>query len=212
MKADTILFDLDGTLWNSVAGISVSWQAIAEKYGCRRSPITDEEISRCMGFDLDDMGEMIFPEVPLQDRSDLLNECIREEHAYLRDHGGALYPGVKETLQILSKDHKLAVISNCEDGYIECFFEITGVGRYFADHECIGHSGMAKGDNILAVMKRLHSEKAVYVGDMIKDQLAAEYAGIPFVFASYGFGNGKLRPTRWAEMIDAFPQLVGIME
>ena len=37
-------------------------------------------------------------------------------------------------------------------------------------------------------MKRNDIKRAIYVGDTIKDKKAAEYANIPFVYASYGFG------------------------
>ena len=75
-----------------------------------------------------------------------------------------------------------------DSGYIECFLEVTGFGKYFRDFESFGATGKQKGENILAVMQRLGSKSAVYVGDIIKDQQAAAYAGIPFVFARYGFG------------------------
>lgn len=212
MVADTVLFDLDGTLWNSVSGISIAWQRVIDRYPYLRPPVTDDEIADCMGFSMDDIGEKIFPMVPKPQRMALLDECIKEEHAYLRKAGGRLYDGVRGTLDILRKTKKLAIISNCESGYIECFLEITGLAACFLDFECIGDSGMDKGDNILAVIDRLGSKNAVYVGDMIKDQLAAEYAGIPFIFASYGFGKGKLRPFRWNDRIESFGELLDIVE
>ena len=61
-------------------------------------------------------------------------------------------------------------------------------------------------------MRRLPGRSAVYVGDMIKDQQAAQLAGIPFIFARYGFGQGKLQPTHWDYAISSFPELLQLFK
>lgn len=66
-----------------------------------------------------------------------------------------------------------------------------GIASYISDTECFGATGRPKGDNIRLVMERNGLEKCLYVGDTAMDQEAAGKAGIPFVFASYGFGQAS---------------------
>ncbi|MBQ1502173.1 MAG: HAD family hydrolase, partial [Firmicutes bacterium] len=129
---------------DTVAAVTVSWQQVIDKYPGLRGPLSCAELRRCMGFNMDDIGAMIFPNVEEKCRTELLDECVAAEHAYLRQNGASLFPGVRETLPILADKCKLAIISNCESGYIECFWEITGLGRYFSDSECYGDTGLEK--------------------------------------------------------------------
>ncbi len=211
MKTDAVLLDLDGTLWDTVAAVTVSWQQVIDKYPGLRGPLSCAELRGCMGFNMDDIGAMIFPNVEEKRRTELLDECVAAEHAYLRQIGASLFPGVRETLPILAEKCKLAIISNCESGYIECFWEIAGLGRYFSDSECYGDTGLEKGANIRAVAERLSAERPVYVGDIRKDQLAAEEAEVPYIYAAYGFGEGRMRPTHWQAKIDSFAELADIV-
>ena len=188
MSVDSILFDLDGTLWDSVAAVTLSWQRVISRYPGLRGPVSDAELSECMGLTTDEIAAAIFPDIPQQLRDEIVEECFVEEHACLRQMGGKIYPGVAEALEHLSSSYPLA--------------------KYFRDFESFGATGKQKGENILAVMQRLGSKSAVYVGDIIKDQQAAAYAGIPFVFARYGFGQGKLKPSHWDYAIDSLLELV----
>ena len=57
------------------------------------------------------------------------------------------------------------------------------------DTECYGDTKKSKGENIRLVIERNHLQNCVYVGDTKGDCEAAKAAGIPFIFAAYGFGN-----------------------
>ena len=61
--------------------------------------------------------------------------------------------------------------------------------KYFKDWECIGRTGRPKGENIQLVVQRNGLKSPVYVGDTILDCQAAQQAGVPFIHASYGFGE-----------------------
>ena len=65
----------------------------------------------------------------------------------------------------------------------------TGLGAYITDKECYGDTGKNKDENIRLVVERNHLKHPVYVGDTQGDCDAAASAGVPFVFASYGFGQ-----------------------
>lgn len=211
MKIDSILLDLDGTLWDSVAGVAQAWQSVIDQYNIGIS-INNQQIEGCMGFSLPEIGERLFPNVPEKKREHILRECLLAEYAYLHEHGGTIYSGVKETLAELAEQYKLAIVSNCEEGYIECFLKVNDLDHLISDYESFGHTGKSKGENIRLVMNRLQSAGAIYVGDMIKDSQAAEEAGIPYIYARYGFGKGILQPRHWDYTIDSFPELSAIVQ
>jgi phosphoglycolate phosphatase len=90
------------------------------------------------------------------------------------------------------------IVSNCQEGYIETFLHYHRLETYFKDFESHGRTKLSKGENIRLVMMRNHIEEAVYIGDTRGDMEAAEQAGIPFIFAAYGFGKIGEGETQWA--------------
>ena len=187
-----IIFDVDGTLWDSAKPVAESWTLMLE----RRYPelariITSDDMYRNMGKTVDAIGADLFPGLAPDKRDEVMDACMRYENEYLADHPGVTYPNMKETLAALSREYGLYIVSNCQEGYIEALMAACGIASYISDTECFGATGRPKGDNIRLVMERNGLEKCLYVGDTAMDQEAAGKAGIPFVFASYGFGQAS---------------------
>lgn len=189
-KVEAILFDLDGTMWNAVDAICLTWnQVVANHPECRKEPISTEEMGGCLGLPMTKIAERLFPGTGTEQQQALMDECCEIENDYLRRHGAILYPGLEETLLALKKEYKLFVVSNCQKGYIESFIEAHKLSACFDDIECWGNNLLPKGENNKLIMKRNNVTKAVYVGDTAGDEESARVAGIPFVFAEYGFGE-----------------------
>lgn len=186
---DGILFDLDGTLWDTVAEITLTWNSVFQRRGVPGWPLKEEDVRACMGMRIVDIMDACLPGYSREEQADIIGECCRVENEYLAERGCTPYPGVEEMLEALSRKAKLFVVSNCQDGYIQAFFQGTGLGRYFADFECAGRTGKAKSENIAMVVERNGLKKPVYVGDTDLDRRSAEEAGVPFVHAAYGFGK-----------------------
>ena len=182
-----IIFDLDGTLWDSSENVVKSWNEVLAKRADRTISIAD--MQSYMGKTLEKIGELVLPDVPAELRQDIMKEACDNENAYLRKHGGKLFPELEAVLQKLSERYRLFIVSNCQDGYIEVFLEYYGLGKYFADTECPGRSGLEKAGNIRLVVERNGLDKAVYVGDTQGDCDSAEAAGVQFIHAAYGFGE-----------------------
>ena len=187
---DGLLFDLDGTLWDSVDAICLSWNSVLE----RRNPqlaglVTRENVTGCMGMLLPDIVKKLVPDIPKEEIRPLLDELLVVENAYVAQHGGVLYPRVEETLERLARDYPLFIVSNCQDGYIEAFFQAHGLGKFFTDYENPGRTGRPKGDNIALVVQRNGLKKPLYIGDTQGDYNAATQAEVPFLHAAYGFGH-----------------------
>lgn len=204
---EAVIFDLDGTLWDSSTCVSRGWQrAVQQQFPGLCTDISIAKMQSCMGKPMDEICENLFPSLNPQQRVSLLDECIAYEHEELRQAQKEwLFPGVRQTLEILSTRYPLAIASNCEEGYIENFLNCCQLGHLFCDFECWGHTGLSKGENICLLMERNHWENACMVGDTQMDQAAAAYARIPFVFARYGFGqatNCTLIMEHFEELLD----------
>ena len=191
MNIDGIIFDLDGTLWNSCRIVAESWgYTLRTKYGVQQTP-TEAELRSVMGLTVAQIAERLFSEYGGR-ALEICTDCIREENAYLAAHGGGTpYPGLEELLRRLSGRCGLYIVSNCIDGYIQCFLGCTGLGGYIKDFECEGVTGMKKADNIALIAQRNGLKRYIYVGDTASDEESAALAGCPFVHAAYGFGTAK---------------------
>jgi phosphoglycolate phosphatase len=189
MKIDSIIFDLDGTLWDSTEGVCGTWKTVLANYPSINRTITPENMQGCMGLSINEAGKKLFPELDEEFQMRLMKECCDAECEYLAEHGGDLYPELEETLKILSQKYKLFLVSNCQDGYIQCFFRAHKLEKYFTDIECMGVTGLTKGENNKLIIKRNNLKSPIYVGDTIGDAESAKVAEIPFVYARYGFGN-----------------------
>lgn len=184
-----VIFDLDGTLWDSSYQVGIAWGEMFEKYSVG-IPVTKERMAVMMGRTIPEIGEAILPHFDLEKRNEILKACCDEEVRRLNLYGGQLFDGVEELMPELEKRYSLFIVSNCEDGYIQSFLNYHRMWPYVGDIECIGRTGLHKGENIKLVFERNGLEKAVYVGDTKRDMDSAHFAGLPFIHAAYGFGKG----------------------
>ena len=189
MKYDAIIFDLDGTLWDSTRTVADSWTASMKAMGESRS-FSAADIAGIMGCTDREIEEKLF-HIYGERAHGLCEACMREEPPYVAVHGGRIYEGVEAMLEVLSAQKPLFIVSNCQSGYVEAFLSYSGYGRYFRDYEYLGRQGLSKAENIRLIMERHHLEKCVYVGDTAHDGASAHSAGCDFVHAAYGFGHAQ---------------------
>lgn len=185
---DSIIFDLDGTIWDSIETVLLAWNTIFEDQQVGKK-LTRKDLEGTMGLQLDGISRKLFPNLDLNTRTKIIKQCFKIEGKYIEEHGGILYESVEDVLNKLSKKYKLFIVSNCQQGYMEGFFNFHKLQNYFLDYEIPGRTGLSKGDNIKLIIERNNLSKPVYVGDTEGDLKASRYAGIPFVYAKYGFGN-----------------------
>ena len=204
MGFDGILFDLDGTLWDACPQLTVSWNQALELHKVPREPLTVQEVRDSMGLLLMDIARKLIPMLPVPQQEVVITDCVRLELEYLAKHGGSLFPREEDTLAALAKQCPLFVVSNCEEGYIEAFYQGTGLGKYFTDYESAGHTGKPKSENIKLVAARNGLKHPVYVGDTALDASSAREAGVPFLHAAYGFGRVEGVPA--VQCFDDLPQ------
>ena len=185
-----IMFDLDGTMWDSAQGVAESWNEVFREADPTLPELSAEDVHSVMGMTMKEISEVLQPTMDPAIREEVFERCCRHEVDYLYDHPGKLYPGLQETLDALrGMGYELAVVSNCQRGYVKAFLHSSGLEDRFIDYEEWERTGLTKGENIRLVMERNGYREAIYVGDTIKDQEAAKAAGIPFIHARYGFGE-----------------------
>lgn len=184
-----IIFDMDGTLWDSAAGVAESWNEAILAYGYERKPLTAGDIQSVMGKTMEDIADILFPELKVMQRKELLDLCCRLENDYLRRHGGVLYPDIRKTMEKLKVNYHLYIVSNCQAGYIEAFLDYYKFHDLIEDIECYGNNDKPKGENIALLYQRNNLQDAVYVGDIQGDYDASMSAGVRFIHAGYGFGK-----------------------
>ena len=131
-----VIFDLDGTLWDSTPRLVESFNQVMERYPELGICITRERMESGMGMNRVALRRHLFPGLDEELQEKLIEECFSQEVIYLRDHCGIPYPHLRETLEQLSRDYTLAIVSNCQAGYVEVFLDTIGVGEYITDHEC----------------------------------------------------------------------------
>ncbi len=206
-KYDGVIFDLDGTLWDAVKSVVSIWNDALESVGIEPT-LNYDELSKCMGLLIDQIFDRVIPFATKEQRAKIKERCLSTEQDYLSVHGGELYDSVEETLGKLSESHRLFIVSNCQDGYINAFFTAHGLKKYFEDYECAGRTGKSKGENIRLIAERNGLERPVYVGDTISDYEATVEAGVPFIFAKYGFGEVE----HYEAAAERFEDLIEIIE
>lgn len=190
MKPDSIILDIDGTLWDSTPVVAEAWNNVIKTTSDLAFRFTPEGLTQLFGHPMYEIADLTFSYLPEHERYALMDRCCDEEHAYLlASRRELLYPRVADTVRELSREYRLFIVSNCQCGYIELFLEKTGLGGCITDFECPGNTGLGKGANIRLVMERNRLLRPVYVGDIEGDRAAAKEAGIPFCHASYGFGR-----------------------
>ena len=186
---DSIIFDVDGTIWDSTKSVADSWNKAIRESSDLDLTLEPVSLSRVFGKTMTEIADALFPALETDKRMKLLDICFDEENRYLEDHPGILYPGVTETIKSLALKYPLYIVSNCQCGYIEVMLRTTGLEPYIKDHLCFGETQVSKGETILMLMEKNGLRSPVYVGDTQGDADSCKTAGIPFIFAEYGFGN-----------------------
>lgn len=208
MRFESILLDIDGTLWDSRALVAEGYnlQLRKENHPLR---VNAEMLRPLFGKVMTEIADLLLPEMEPEARYALMERCMATENRYLQENPCRIgYPGIGETLDVLRKNHRLFIVSNSQRGYPELCMEKLGIGDRISGHLCFGDTGTSKGQTIRLLMEQENIPTAVYVGDTQGDGDAAREAGIPFLWASYGFGTAE----GYEEKLDSFRDLAKLEE
>ena len=208
MKVESLIFDIDGTLWDSRALIADGYNLQLCDEGLEHFCVNAEQLKALFGKTMSEIADIMLADIEVPERYALMERCMEREDKYLRENASEsiAYDGVKETLTELSKRYRLFIVSNSQKGYPEITMRKIGIEDLFTGHLCFGDTQTEKGETIKTLMKKYNIKDAVYIGDTQGDYEATVAAGIPFVWASYGFGT----PADYAIKIDSFKEMMEV--
>lgn len=202
MLCDSLIFDMDGTLWDAVDSYIKIWNDTFEQLGIDAERVDRKRLMGTMGQTLEQILTQLVPN--LTDKETFLKVLDANETAMMPVLGGKLYPGVLDTLRQLGQKIPLFLVSNCGSYGLKNFLHFTGMENIFRDTRSHGENGLSKAMNIKQIVDLYSLQHAVYVGDTQTDCNSAHQAGIPMIWAAYGFGN----VTDPDAVIHSFPQLL----
>ncbi len=209
-KKTGIIFDMDGTLWDSSANVAAAWTEVLRKNpNPDLSGVTQADVMHVMGWTMTAIQDYFFPSLPEEERKRLLDACTDYENEYLAVHGGNLYEAVEETFQKLIEDgYPLYIVSNCQSGYIEAFLKFYGFEKYIEDISCFGDTLLPKGQTMRLLADKNKLDDFYYVGDIQGDYDSTMEAGGTFIHAKYGYGTINAEVLE----IEAFKDLPKLLE
>jgi len=176
-----ILFDLDGTLMDTLQDLTDSVNYTLAQFGLPEK--TPAQVRRIVGHGARNLvaqavGRGADPEAAL---------AVYWPHyvAHCRDHT-APYPGVLEVLEILKARYPVGIVSNKPDDQVQILCR-----EYFPGVYALGESPAIPKkpapDMLLRAMKDLGADRCVFVGDGETDVLTAKNAGAPCLSVLWGF-------------------------
>ena len=205
MQYESLIFDIDGTLWDSRQLVAEGYNIQLEKEGLQHLFVTAEDLRPLFGKVMTAIADSILASIEPPERYALMERCMETENRYLFENECRIgYPNVKETLAELAKNHRLFIVSNSQCGYPELCIDKLGLGDYISGHLCFGDTGTSKGQTLLRLLREHEISSCIYIGDTQGDLEACQEAGIPFIFCTYGLGQAD----HWDARIDSIEELL----
>ena len=204
----SLIFDIDGTLWDSRAIVAKGYNDYLLEIGRPDLQVDAEYLKTLFGKVMTEIADNLFPDFPPEVRYPLMERCMETENKYLEENPCHIgYEGIREVLAELKKKYRLFIVSNSQCGYPDLCVEKLGLQDLIEGHLCFGDTGTTKGQTILTLMRKYGIASAAYIGDTQGDLDACEEAGIDFIWAAYGFGA----PAHWVAKADSPQALLEIL-
>lgn len=187
IEIDSLIFDMDGTMWDAVDSYVEVWNVTFEQVGspCR---VSRGQLMECMGMTITDIVHRVAADVG-EDYDAFMARLVDNERDMMPRLGGRLYPDIENVVKELAARYRIFMVSNCGTEGLPDFLKFTGLGPWVEDTLSNGETGLPKADNIRIIAERHGLKHPVYVGDTQGDVNAAHAAGIPVVHVTYGFGT-----------------------
>ena len=207
MTCESLIFDIDGTLWDSRQLVAEGYNIQLERENLQHLFVNADILKPLFGKTMTEIADVLLASIDIAQRYDLMERCMATENEYLFQHPCRIgYPKVKETLEELKKKYRLFIVSNSQCGYPELCIDKLGLGDLIEGHMCFGDTGTSKGQTILTLMKKHNIQSAVYIGDTQGDREACLEAKVPFIFCTYGLGQAE----SWDAKINSIDDLLNM--
>lgn len=200
-----VIFDLDGTLWETGDGYIYSYNKACQELKIPEDKIqNDEFVLGYLGMKLEDLVQTIIPEAP--DKMELGHILLKYVIEYLITHPKTNSKNIIRLFKTLSSQNELYIVSNCPRPFLEAFYQVSGVKEYITSDNTI--ENYSKQEAIKHFTNN-YSEKAVFVGDSSADYAAIEdHNTIQFVYAAYGYYKECSDYNYYLEDLDYLPSIL----
>ena len=179
-----ILFDLDGTLLNTLEDLLDATNYALKT--CGYPPRTLPELRRFVGNGAYNQMRLSAPEGSSEEEIRHLLEVYKPYYTAHCQIKTGPYPGVGEALAHLARRYPLAIVSNKPDAPVKALCEKYFPGIY-ARGEAPDCPRKPAADMVFKAMKEIGADRCVYVGDSEVDVLTAKNAGVPCLCVLWGF-------------------------
>ena len=207
MNYESLIFDIDGTLWDSRRLVAEGYNIQLRNEGLDHLCVDAEILRPLFGKVLAEIADSLFSSIEAPQRYALMERCMETENKYLFENECRIgYPKVKETIAELAKKHRIFIVSNSQCGYPELCIEKLGLTDYIEGHMCFGNTGTSKGQTILTLIRKYNIGSCIYIGDTQGDLEACREADVPFIFCAYGLGQAE----SWDARIEKIEDLLNM--
>lgn len=193
MKYSTYIFDLDGTLLDTLADLAAAVNYALRQHGMPEHTIDD--VRRFVGNGVRKLMERAIPDGEKNPDFEATFATFREYYMHHSLDTTRPYPGIMETLEALNAQGcRLAVVSNkmmaATKELCQHFFAET-IEVAIGENEAAGIRKKPAPDTVFEALRQLGEEKdsAVYVGDSDVDLETANNSGLPCISVLWGFRN-----------------------
>lgn len=188
MQPDSLIFDMDGTLWDATDSYVLAWNE-GLKLINRTERVDKPLLNSVMGWERNKVFQKIFPTLDESTYDEIYQTINIVQDKIMTQNGGVFYPNVLDGLKILSKKYKIFVLSNCPANTIKQMIAFGQLEKYITDEIAHGFNHKAKHFNMNLLIEKHHLKAPIYVGDTNSDSLQCQIAKIPFALVTYGFGT-----------------------
>lgn len=207
MQYTTILWDLDGTLLDTLSDLTASVNHALAAHGF--SAVTCEQVRRALGHGVHNLICSLLPDGAQTPAFDAVYADFRAHYSANYNVYTKPYPGIPELLQELkSKGAAMAVVSNKPDEFVKALVK-AHFGDLFpaalGEREGIPRKPFPDGCEEALRLLGKGKEHAVYIGDSETDIATAKNAGLPLLCVSWGFREEET--LRLAGAQDIFPDV-----
>lgn len=208
MKYNTVIFDLDGTLLNTLDDLKDSINEILTKKGYEERSF--EDVKRFVGNGVRNLVRLSVPETCSDDEVTVILEEFREHYKQNMQNKTRPYNGIMELLLDMHRyNYKIAIVSNKYDSAVKSL-----ANTYFGNliTVAIGETNEIKRkpapDSIYTAVQELGSDlsRTVFVGDSETDVRTAKNAGIPCIGVTWGFRSREVLRAEGADFLIDTPR------
>ena len=179
-----VLFDLDGTLLNTLEDLTDATNAALQQFGYPRRSL--EEVRSFVGNGAERLIRLALPE---KTADSVVSQVLAWYKAYYAAHSQVKtrpYEGILEALAEVKREFSVAVVSNKPDNATKLLCK-----QHFGDVFALGESSACPRkpapDMVHQALAAIGADRCIYVGDSEVDVLTARNAGVPCLSVLWGF-------------------------